>query len=89
MSKLKLEELRCELQPYVNQLNTTENRRRYIAGDFPRADKVKDLNVRFRFDVLYAIPAKIRHPIMDRARELGGNDTHVASLLKSMIHDLV
>lgn len=88
MSRLKLEALRCELQPYVNQLNTTENRRRYIAGDFPRADKVKDLNVRFRFDVLYAIPAHVRQPIMDRARELGGNDTHVASLLKSMIHDL-
>lgn len=31
---------------------------RYRAGDFPRADKVKDLQRRFCFDLLYAsVPA--------------------------------
>lgn len=89
MSKLKLEPLRQELQPYVNQLNTTANRRRYIAGDFPRADKCKDVNKRFRWDILWAIPSRIRQPIHEQARELGGNDKHLDSLLKSMIHDLV
>ena len=42
MSKLKLEELRGELQPYVNLLNTTANRRRYIAGDFPRIENTRN-----------------------------------------------
>ena len=89
MAKLKLESLRTELQPYINQLNTTANRRRYIAGDFPRAELCKDVNTRFRWDILWAIPNNIRQPIHAQAKALGGNDTHLNSLLKSMIHDLI
>lgn len=87
MSKLRLAHLSGIIKPYVDQLNTDRNRQAYRDGLFPRADKVKDLNKRFRFDVLYAIPSEVRKSFYDEAYKLG-NDTHVNSLLKSLINDL-
>ena len=87
MSKLKLAPLAEIIKPYVDQLNTEKNRQAYRDGLFPRADKVKDLNQRFRFDILYALPSDVRKDFYDKAYKLG-NDTHVNSLLKSLIPDL-
>lgn len=88
MAKLKLEQFRGQLQPYVDALNNATNRARYISGDFPRADKVKDLDMRFRFDILWAIPSNVRVLLLDDIRLAGGTDTHINSLLASMIPTL-
>ena len=87
MSRLKLAHLSGIIEPYIAQLNTDKNRQAYRDGLFPRADKVKDLNMRFRFDVLYAIPVDVRKSFYDEAYKLG-NDNHINSLLKSLIKDL-
>ena len=87
MAKLKLAHLSCVIEPYIMALNTEQNRQLYRDGKFHNADKVTDINTRFRFDVLYAIPSSVRNDFYSQAYKLG-NDTHVNSLLKSMIKDL-
>lgn len=87
MSRLKLAHLSADIKPYIDALNTDKNRQAYKDGKFPNADKVKDLNVRFRHDVLNAIPSQVRSDFFSKAYKIG-NDTHVNSLLKSLIADL-
>ncbi len=87
MSKLKLAELAPIIEPYIMALNTEQNRQLYRDRKFHNADKVKDINTRFRFDVLYAIPSSVRNDFYSKAYKLG-NDKHISSLLKSMIADL-
>ena len=38
----------------IEPLDTEETRQAYREGRFPRADKVKDLDVRYRWDLFYA-----------------------------------
>lgn len=45
-----LEAMRESIAP----LDTPERRAAYLAGEFPRADAVKDLDVRYRWDLFYA-----------------------------------
>lgn len=87
MAKLKLAHLAGIIEPYIMALNTEQNRQAYKGGKFHNADKVKDINTRFRFDVLYAIPSNARNDFYKQAYKIG-NDTHVTSLLKSLIKDL-
>ena len=87
MAKLKLAHLSSIIEPYIMALNTEQNRQAYRDGKFHNADKVKDINMRFRFDVLYAIPSNVRNEFYRQAYKIG-NDSHVNSLLKSLIKDL-
>ena len=45
---------RIALAARIAPLDTPERRARYIAGDFPRAAAVKDLDTRYRWDLFYA-----------------------------------
>lgn len=45
-----LEKWRAAIAP----LDTPELRAKYISRDIPRADTVKDINTRYRFDLLWA-----------------------------------
>jgi hypothetical protein len=38
----------------IGPLDTPELRAKYISRDIPRADTVKDINIRYRFDLLWA-----------------------------------
>ena len=38
----------------INPLDTSERRAKYLTGDFPRSDLVKDLNKRYRWDLFFA-----------------------------------
>lgn len=88
MAKLKLAALAPMIADQVQVFNNERNRAVYSAGEIPRADAVKDINRRFRWDILWAIPREIRQPFFDEARALGGNDNHIDSLLKSLVADL-
>lgn len=87
MARLKLAHLSSIIEPYILALNTEQNRQLYKDGNFHNADKVKDINTRFRFDILYAIPSNVRNDFYSKAYKIG-NDNHVNSLLKSLIKDL-
>lgn len=41
------------LREQVSLLDTPERRARYLAGDFPRADRVRDLDTRYRWDLFW------------------------------------
>lgn len=45
-----LEAMRAAIAP----LDTPERRARYVARDFPRADMVRDIDARYRWDLFYA-----------------------------------
>lgn len=47
----------ASLTSAIEPLDTTERRERYLAGDFPRADAVKDLNMRYRWDIYWVAQA--------------------------------
>jgi len=53
----------------------------YEKGDFPRSDKVKDLQTRFNFDLLYG--AGLNKFVCDTLYEYL-NDEHIASALRSV-----
>ena len=46
-----LETMRERIAP----LDTPERRAIYLSGQFPRADAVKDLDVRYRWDLFYIV----------------------------------
>ena len=88
MAKLKLETLRNSIESEVERLDTERVRQLYRDGQFPRADKVKDLDKRYRWDLLWAINNPMRRDFFDAVRELDANDSHIDSLLKAMIKPL-
>lgn len=69
----------------VAPLDTPEHRERYLAGDFPRADAVKDLDKRYRWDLFWA--GGNNEWIMQAYHD-GLDDTHVDSALRSIVPPL-
>ncbi|WP_457066882.1 hypothetical protein [Mycobacteroides abscessus] len=49
MTSAHYDQLRAAIEP----LDTAERREAYRAGQFPIADKVNDLNVRYRWDLFW------------------------------------
>ena len=88
MAKLKLAALAPMIDEQVQALNSEHNRALYRAREIPRADAVKDIDRRFRWDILWALPAMVRQSFLAEVRELGGNDNHIDALLKSLVADL-
>lgn len=76
-------ELFAALKAACEPLNTEANRTAYREGRFPRADKVKDLDKRFRWDVFYASRFDSR-PLY--AADL--HDEHIDTALRSIIAPL-
>ena len=64
----------------IAPLDTPEKRERYRTGDIPRADRVKDLNKRYRWDLAYA--ARLN---LIALYDVGCNDTHIDTALRSIV----
>jgi len=59
--------------------------KRYEEGNFPRADKVNDLQKRFCFDLFYASGVKIGDGIGTQGEIIGDyNDNHILTALKAI-----
>lgn len=54
LDRSTVERMRVALAP----LDTDERREAYRRGEFPRADRVKDLDKRYRWDLWYMVPAR-------------------------------
>lgn len=63
-------------------LDTAERRERYRTGDFPRADRVKDLDMRYRWDLFHAADA---WKLIDGR---GYADTHIDTALRRIVGPL-
>ena len=73
------------LREAIGPLDTAAARGAYRRGDFPRADRVKNLDMRYRWDLLAAANAYgIVRAIYDR----GGHDDHIDTALRRIVAPL-
>jgi len=56
---------------------------KYVAGDFPRADRCKDLNVRFRWDLFWA------SGVSSEMYQADLTDAHIDTALRKIVPDIV
>lgn len=78
MSDARVEDLRAAIAPF----DTAEARAAYRAGLFPRAHLVKDLDKRYRWDLLRAaLPAR---DVCELYSE-GLTDIHIDSALRTIV----
>ncbi len=70
----------------VVPLDTAERRARYAAGDFPRAEQVRDIDKRYRWD-LYWGAVRAGHSLPDSTD--GYNDAHIDTALRHIVSPLV
>lgn len=74
----QVEAVRLAVSPFDN----AERRARYVAGDIPRAETVRDLSKRYRWDTYYlAIDSGAIS--YDTLRNL--NDAHVDTVLRAVV----
>lgn len=74
----------AEMADAIQPFDTEQVRDAYRRGDFPRADKVKDLDKRYRWDLLAASGFKAWR-CYDQP---GVDDTHIDSVLRSIVAPL-
>ena len=84
MSEKAFQNLRTHIEP----LDTLERRDQYRNGDFPNAAAVKDLNKRYRWDLLWASGVSSRD-ISDLYRDEDLNDAHIDTALRRIVVDIV
>jgi hypothetical protein len=64
----------AKVRDALTPLDTPERRARYRAGDFPNADRVRDLDTRYRWDTYYlAVDSGVL--TYDTLRNLNGAQT--------------
>ncbi|WP_237714725.1 hypothetical protein [Mycobacteroides abscessus] len=73
---------RDQLRTAIEPLDIAERRDRYRAGQFPRADQVRDLNMRYRWDLLNEVSRRG----WQRPWAYGDyGDAHIDTALRSII----
>lgn len=88
--KIKPEHLAI-LREAIKPLDTAERRLQYRNRLFPRADKCRDVNKRYRWDLLWA--AGIRFGAASKSLDMHTlyeylNDSHIDAALRSLVTDL-
>lgn len=71
----------------IAPLDTADTRAAYLRGEFHNADRVKDLDRRYRWDLLWSsgLSGWLVATVYD---DLGANDTHVDTALRSIVPPL-
>jgi hypothetical protein len=74
----------------IEPLDTNETRQAYREGRFPRADKVRDLDMRYRWDLFYAARGSdIVEPDAGRIIDSRGITTdHIDTALRRIVAPL-
>lgn len=76
----------------IAPLDTPERRARYRAGDFSRADRVKDLDQRYRWDLLWLGYAdrldSTRWDLFAAFDAEGLDDSHIDTALRALVRPL-
>jgi hypothetical protein len=72
-----------QLREHVRWMDTEELREAYRNGDFPRSDKVTDLDRRYRWDLFYRIPTFIRFHVVEEL-----DSSHIDTALRKLIRPL-
>lgn len=81
-------QLQDKMRRLIEPFDTFENRECYRQGDFARADRVKDLNKRYRWDLFWAANASNGHTFYQDLDVEQLNDAHVDTVLRSIVTPL-
>lgn len=76
---------RSAIAERVASFDTPDRRNAYRSRQFPRADRVKDLDKRYRWDLAYV--ADIRD-VITAVYDRGGNDAHIDTALRMIVSPL-
>ena len=68
----------------ISPLDTEDARERYRSGNFPRANTVKNLDERYRWDLLWAS----RFDVTELYDQFSANSTHIDTALRSIVKPL-
>lgn len=77
-----------ELARLVVPLDVQERRIAYREGRYPRAEFTKDVNKRYRWDLLFAAGGRFREGNFMTELYKYLNDSHIDTALKKLIPDL-
>lgn len=77
-------ELFARIKAAIEPHDTEANRQEYRNGEFPRADKVQDIDKRYRWDLFYGLEAW--RCIWERDGQL--NDEHIDTMLRRIVPPL-
>lgn len=77
-----------KLATRVVPLDTQERRQIYREGKYPRAEFTKDVNKRYRWDLLFASGGRFHNGNFLSQLYTYLNDSHIDSALKSLVKDL-
>lgn len=80
----------CEIQALrdaIAPLDTDTRRAVYLSGEFPRADKVKDLDKRYRWDLFYDARRVVGFDAFDFVSDYEMD--HLDTALRSVVARLV
>lgn len=75
-------ELFTKMRAAIEPLDTPATRARYLAGDFPRADRCEDRDMRYRWDLFHA--AGLYRVVYDHPGETI-NDDHIDTALRRIV----
>jgi len=82
-------ELRAAAATAMTALDTEATRTAYLNGDFPRSDRTKDLDMRYRWDLFWAaVNATKEAEIIGKVRSEELDDTHIDTMLRSIVAPL-
>ena len=74
----------------ITPLDTVERRAQYRSGRFANADRVKDLEMRYRWDLLWMARGSVRaHDSLDPIFDAGYKDAHIDTALRKIVTPLM
>lgn len=87
MGQLKMSDQHfAALQSAIQPLDSDARRQQYRDGDFPRADKVKDLNMRYRWDLFWGAKGyDVLRQSPDGYESGQYYDSHIDSALRKIV----
>lgn len=72
----------------IEALDTEDRRHAYREGNFPRSAGVKDLNKRYRWDLLWVANSRSENCLIGAAYSEGLNDAHIDTALRKAVPEL-
>ena len=74
------------LRAEIARIDTDTRRAAYREGRYPRADRTRDLNMRYRWDLLWAVHGLLPDTLRGELNEL--HDTHIDTALRRIVAQL-
>lgn len=74
------------LHDAIQRADTDQRRAAYREGRYPRADRTKDLDMRYRWDLLWAVHGQLPDTLRGELNEL--HDTHIDTALRRIVPSL-